>query len=139
MTKQSHPCKGPQDCYRTFKAMSNSIKPPTGHELREQSADSRKDRHKVTHKESHLRNNKELCFGQIDSKSIVGSHLRFNRESVESSSTMTIVKQTQPRHTSNKENSSDRNKSLKRRRDECLGKQEEGALLKALDCTTKGK
>ena len=29
VTKQSQPCKGPQDCYRTFKAISNSIKPPT--------------------------------------------------------------------------------------------------------------
>ena len=131
--------QGPQDCYRTFKAISNSIKPPTGHELHEQSAHSRKDRHKVTDKESHLRNNKELCFGQLDSKSIVGSHLRSNRESVESSSTMTIEKQTQPRHTSSKEKSSDRNESLKRRKDELLGKQEERALLKALDCTTKGK
>ena len=92
----------------------------------------------VTDKESHLRNNKELCFGQIDSKSIVGSHLRSNRESVESSSTMTIVKQTQPRHTSSKESSSGRNESLKRK-DDVLNKQEEMVLLKTLDCTTKGK
>ena len=92
----------------------------------------------VTDKKSHLRNNEELCFGQIDSKSIVGSHLRSNRESVESSSTMTIVKQTQPRHTSSKESSRYRNESLKRK-DERMGKQEERASLKALDCTTKGK
>ena len=139
VTKQSQPCKGPQDCYRTFKAISSSIKPPTGHELRDQSAHSRKDGHKVTDKESHLRNNEEPCFGRIDSKCIVGSHWRSNHKSVESSSTMTIVKQTQPRHTSSKESSSDRNESLKRRKDELLGKQEERALLKALDCTTKGK
>ena len=139
VTKQSQPCKGPQDCYRTFKAISNTLKPPTGNELREQSAHSRKDGHKVTDKESHLGNNEELCFGQIHSKSLVGSHLRSDRESVESSSTMTIVKQTQPGHTSSKESSSDRNESLKRRKDELLGKQEERALLKALDCTTKGK
>ena len=42
VTKQSQPCKSPQDCYRTSKAISNSIKPPTGHEMREQSAHSRK-------------------------------------------------------------------------------------------------
>ena len=138
-TKQLQPSKGPQECYRTFKAHSTSTKTLTGTERREQSARSRKDRHKVTDKESHLRNNKELCFGQIDSKSIVGSHLRSNSESVESSSTMTIVKQTQLRHTSSKESSSNRNESLKSRKDELLGKQEETVSLKALDCTTKGK
>ena len=138
-TKQLHSSKGPQECYRTFKAHSTSTKTLTGTERREQSARSRKDRHKVTDKESHLRNNKELCFGQIDSKSIVGSHLRSNSESVESSSTMTIVKQTQLRHTSSKESSSNRNESLKSRKDELLGKQEETVWLKALDCTTKGK
>ena len=63
VTKQSQPCKGPQDCYRTFKAIPTSTKPPTGHELREQNAHSRQDRHKVTDKESHLRNNKKPCFG----------------------------------------------------------------------------
>ena len=138
-TKQLQPSKCQQECYRTFKAIWNSTKPLTGTELREQSAHSRKDRHGVANKESHLRNNKELCFGQIDSKSIVGSHLRSNRESVESSSTMTIVKQFQPRHTSSEESSGDRNELLKRRKDELLGKQEERASLKALDCTTKGK
>ena len=51
---------------------------------------------------------------------------------------MRFVKQTQPRHTSSKENSSDHIESLKRK-DELLGKQEERALLKALDCTTTGK
>ena len=137
-TKQLQPSKGPQECYRTFKAHSTSTKTLTGTERREQSARSRKDRHKVTDKESHLRNNKELCFGQIDSKSIVGSHLRSNSESVESSSTMTIVKQTQLRHTSSKESSRYRNESLKRK-DERMCKREEMALLKALDCTTKGK
>ena len=138
-TKQLQPSKGPQECYRTFKAHSTSTKTLTGTERREQSARSRKHRHKVTDKESHLRNNKELCFGQIDSKSIVGSHLRSNSESVESSSTMTIVKQTQLRHTSSKESSSNRNESLKSRKDELLGKQEETVSLKALDCTIKGK
>ena len=137
-TKQLQPSKGPQECYRTFKAHSTSTKTLTGTERREQSARSRKDRHNVTDKESHLRNNKELCFGQIDSKSIVGSQLRSNSESVESSSTMTIVKQTQPRHTSSKESSGDRNESLKGK-DDCMGKQEEMALPKALDWTRKGK
>ena len=138
VTKQLQPCKGPQECYRTFKAISTSTNPATGHELREQNAHSWQDRHKVTDKESHLRNNKEPCFGRIDSKSIVGSPWRSNRESVESSSTLTIVKQTQPRHTSSKESSSGRHESLKRK-DELLGKQEEMLLLKTLDWTTKGK
>ena len=138
MTKQSQPCKGPQDCYRTFKAISNSITPPTGHELREQSAHSRKDGHNVTDKESHLRNNKEPCFGRIDSKCIVGSHWRSNHKSVESSSMMRTVKQTQARQTSSKQNSSDRNDTLKRK-DECMGKQEEMALPKTHDWTTRGK
>ena len=139
VTKQLQPSKGPQKCYRTINASSTAMKPSTGAELRERNALSQNNMNEVTDKESHLRNNKELCFGQIDSESIVGSHLRSNRESVESSSTMTIVKQTQPRHTSSKESSGDRNESLKRRKDELLGKQEERASLKALDCTTKGK
>ena len=138
VTKQLQPSKGPQKCYRTFKASSNSTKPLTGTELREQSAHSRKDRHGVTNKESHLRNNKELCFGQIDSKSIVGSHWRSNHKSVESSSMMRTVKQTQTKQTSSKQSSSDHNESLKRK-DELLGKQEEMVSLKTLDCTTKGK
>ena len=103
MTKQLQPCKGPQECYWTFKAISNSTKPLTGTELREQSAHSRKDRHGVTNKESHLRNNKEPCFGRIDSKSIVGSHLRSNHKSVESSSMMRIVKHPQTKQTSSKQ------------------------------------
>ena len=139
VTKQLQPSKGPQKCYRTINAYSISMKPSTGAELCERNALSQNNINEVTDKESHLRNNKELCFGQIDSKSIVGSHLRSNRESVESSSTMTIVKQFQPRHTSSEESSGDRNESLKRRKDELLGKQEERASLKALDCTTKGK
>ena len=139
VTKQLQPSKGPQKCYRTIKASSTSMKPPTGAELCERNALSKNNMNELTEKGSHLRNNKKLCFGQIDSKSIVGSHLRSNRESVESSSTMTNVKQTQPRHTSSKESSGDRNESLKRRRDELLGKQEERASLKALECTTKGK
>ena len=138
VTKQSQPRKGPQDCYRTFKTISNSIKPPTGHELCEQSAHSRNDRHKVTDKESHLTNNKEPCFGRIDSKSIVGSHWRSNHKSVESSSMMRTVKQTQTRQTSSKQSSSDRNE-LPKRKDECMGKQEEMVLPKALDWTTRGK
>ena len=138
VTKQLQPCKGPQESYRTFKAISNSTKPLTGTELREQSAHSRKDRHGVTKKESHLRNNKEPCFGRIDSKSIVGSHLRSNHKSVESSSMMRIVKHTQTKQTSSKQCSSDRNESLKRK-DELLSKLEEMVLLKSLDWTTKGK
>ena len=138
VTKQLQPSKGPQKCYRTFKASSTSRKPLTGTERRGQNPHSRNNMNEVANKESHLRNNKEACFGRTDSKSIVGSHLRSNRESVESSSTMTIVKQTQPSHTSSKESSGDRNESLKRRKDELLGKQEERASLKALDCTTKG-
>ena len=138
VTKQLQPCKSPQECYRTFKAISNSTKPLTGTELREQSAHSRKDRHGVTNKESHLRNNKEPCFGRIDSKSMVGSHGRSNQKGVESSSMMRTVKQIQARQTSSKQSSSDHNESPKRR-DERLGKQEEMVLLKTLDCTTKGK
>ena len=138
VTKQLQPSKGPQECYRTFKAISNSTKPLIGTELREQSAHSRKDRHGVTNKESHLRNNKELCFGQIDSKSIVGSHWRSNHKSVESSSMMRTVKQTQTKQTSSKQSSSDHNESLKRKA-ELLGKQEELVLLKTLDWTTKRK
>ena len=137
-TKQLQPSKCQQECYRTFKAIWNSTKPLTGTELREQSAHSRKDRHGVTNKESHLRNNKEPCFGRIDSKSIVGSHWRSNHKSVESSSMMRTVKQTQLRQTSSKESSSGHNESPKRR-DERLGKQEEMVLLKTLDWTTKGK
>ena len=138
VTKQLQPCKGPQECYRTFKAISTSTKPPTGHNLREQSAHSRKDGHKVTDKESHRKNNKEPCFGRIDTKSIVGSHLRSKHKSVESSSMMRTVKQTQTEQTSRKQSSSDRNESLKRK-DECMGKQEEMALPKALDWTTREK
>ena len=51
---------------------------------------------------------------------------------------MRTVKQTQARQTSSKQNSSDRNESLKRK-DECMGKQEEMALPKTLDWTTRGK
>ena len=68
------------------------MKPPTVAERRGQNPRSRNNMNEVTNKESHLRSNKELCFEEIDSKSIVGSHLRSNRESVESSSTMTIAK-----------------------------------------------
>ena len=139
VTKQLQPSKGPQKCYRTFKASSTSRKPLTGTERRGQNPHSRNNMNEVANKESHLRNNKEACFGRTDSKSIVGSHWRSNHKSVESSSMMRIVKQTQPRHTSSKESSGDRNESLKRRKDELLGKQEERASLKALDCTTKGK
>ena len=83
-------------------------------------------------------NNKEACFGRTDSKSIVGSHWRSNHKSVESSSMMRTVKQTQTERTSSKESSRYRNESLKRK-DERMCKQEEMALLKALDRTTKGK
>ena len=138
VTKQSQPWKGPQDCNRIFKAISNSIKPPTGHELREQSGHSRNNMNEMTNKESHQRNNKEPCFGRTDSKSIVGSHWRSNHKSVESSSMMRTVKQTQLSQTSSKESSSGRNESLKRK-DDILGKQEEMVLLKTLDWTTKGK
>ena len=138
VTKQLQPCKGPQECYRTFKAISNSTKPLTGAELREQSAHSRNNMNEMTNKESPQRSNKEPCFGRTDSKSIVGSHWRSNHKSVESSSMMRTVKQTQLRQTSSKESSSGRNESLKRK-DDVLGKQEEMVLLKTLDWTTKGK
>ena len=138
VTKQLQPCKVPQECYRTFKAISNSTKPLTGAELRGQNPHSRNNMNEVANKESHLRNNKEACFGRTDSKSIVGSHWRSNHKSVESSSMMRTVKQTQTERTSSKESSRYRNESLKRK-DERMCKQEEMALLKALDCTTKGK
>ena len=138
VTKQLQPSKGPQKCYRTFKASSTSMKPPTGAERRWQSPHSRNNMKEVTNKESHQRSNKEPCFGRTDSKSIVGSHWRSNHKSVESSSMMRTVKQTQTKQTSSKQSSSDHNESLKRK-DELLGKQEERASLKTLDCTTKGK
>ena len=138
VTKQLQPCKVPQECYRTFKAISNSTKPLTGAELREQSAHSRNNMNEMTNKESPQRSNKEPCFGRTDSKSIVGSHWRSNHKSVESSSMMRTVKQTQTERTSSKESSRYRNESLKRK-DDVLGKQEEMVLLKTLDWTTKGK
>ena len=137
VTKQLQPCKSPQECYRNFKASSTSTKTLTGTERRGQNPHSRNNMNEVANKESHLRNNKEPRFGQTDSKSIVLSHWHSNKESVGSSSMMRTVKQTQPRHTSSKESSSGRNESLKRK-DELMGKQEEMALPKALDCTTKG-
>ena len=138
VTKQLQPSEGPQKCYRTFKASSTSMKPPTGAERRGQSSHSRNNMNEVTNKESHLRSNKEPCFGRTGSRSIVGSHWRSNQKSVENCSMMRTVKQTQTKQTSSKQNSSDHNESLKRK-DELLGKQEERASLKALDCTTKGK
>ena len=138
VTKQLQQCKGPQECYRTFKASSTSTKPLIGTELREQSPHSRNNMNEVTNRESHQRSNKEPCFGRADSKSIVGSHWRSNHKSVESSSMMRIVKHTQTKQTSSKQCSSDRNESLKRK-DELLSKQEEMVLLKSLDWTTKGK
>ena len=138
VTKQLQPSKGPQKCYRTFKASSTSRKPLTGTERRGQNPHSRNNMNEVANKESHLRNNKEACFGRTDSKSIVGSHWRSNHKSVESSSMMRTVKQTQTERTSSKESSKYGNESLKRK-DERMCKQEEMALLKALDCTTKGK
>ena len=69
---QLQPNNRTQKSYRTFKASSISAKPSTGHELRERSAHSQNDMNEVTAKDSHLRNNKELCSGRIDSKSIVG-------------------------------------------------------------------
>ena len=138
VTKQLQPSKGPQKCYRTFKASSISRKPLTGTERRGQNPHSRNNMNEVANKESHLRNNKEACFGRTDSKSFVGSHWRSNHKSVESSSMMRTVKQTQTERTSSKESSRYRNESL-RRKDELLGKQEERASLKALDCTTEGK
>ena len=137
VTKQLQLSKGPQKCYRTFKASSTSMKPPTGAERRGQSPHSRNNMNEVTNKESHQRSNKEPCFGRTDSKSIVGSHWRSNHKSFESSSMMRTVKQTQTERTSSKESSRYRNESLKRK-DERMCKQEEMALLKALECTTKG-
>ena len=113
-TKQLQPSKGPQECYRTFKAPSTSTNPLTGTELREQSAHSQNDMNEVTDKESHLRNNKEPRFRRLDSKSMVGSHWRPNHKSVESSSMMRTVKQTQTKQTSSKQSSSDHNESLKK-------------------------
>ena len=112
VTKQLQPSKGLQKCYRTFKASSTSMKmkPPTGAERRGQSSHSRNNMNEVTNKESHLRSNKEPCFGRTDSKSIVGSHWGSNHKSVESSSMMRTVKQTQLRQTSSKESSSGRKK-----------------------------
>ena len=116
VTEQLQPFKGPQKCYRTFKASSTSTKPLTGTELRERSAHSQKDIRGVTSDESHLGSNKDICFGgRIDSNNIVGSHWRSNHESVEQSSTMRTVEQTRTRQTSSKESSSDRNESLKRK------------------------
>ena len=137
-TKQLQPSKGPQECYRIFKAPSTSTNPLTGTELREQSAHSRNNMNEVLNKESHQRSNKEPCFGRTDSKSIVGSHWRSNQKSVENCSMMRTVKQIQTEQTSSKQSSSDHNESLKRK-DELLGKQEEVVLLKTLDWTTKGK
>ena len=51
---------------------------------------------------------------------------------------MRTVKQTQKKQTSSKDSSRYRKGSLKRK-DERMGKQEEIALLKALDWTTKEK
>ena len=138
VTKQLQPSKGPQKCYRTFKASSTSRKPLTGTERRGQNLHSRNNMNEVTNKESHQRSNKEPCFGRTDSKSIVGSHWRSNHKSIENCSMMRTVKQTQTKQPSSKENSSDHNESLKRK-DELLGKQEEMVLLKTLDWTTKGK
>ena len=138
VTKQLQPSKGPQKCYRTFKASSTSMKPPTGAERRGQSSHSRNNMNEVTNKESHLRSNKEPCFVRTDSKSIVGSHRRSNQRSVENCSMMRTVKQTQTEQTSSKQSSSDHNESLKRKY-ELLGKQEELVLLRTLDWTTKGK
>ena len=138
VTKQLQPSKGPQKCYRTFKASSASMKPPTGAERGGQSLHSRNNMNEVTNKESHQRSNKEPCFGRTDSKSIVGSHWRSYQKSVENCSMIRTVKQTQTEQTSSKQSSSDHNESLKRK-DELLGKQEEMVLLKTLDWTTKGK
>ena len=78
LTKQLQPCKGPQECYRTVKAISTSTKPLTGTDLRGRSALSQNNMNDVTRKESLQRNNQETCFGRIDSKIIVGSHWRSN-------------------------------------------------------------
>ena len=111
--KQLQSCKGSQKWYRTFKASSTSTKPPAGSELSERSAHSQKGLNGMTDKVSRLRSNKELCFGRIASKIIVGSHWHSNHESVENSSSMTTAKQTRTRKTSCKERSSDRNESQK--------------------------
>ena len=94
LTKQLQPSKGPQKCYRTFKASSTSMKPPTGAERRGQSPHSRNNMNEVTNKESTQRSNKEPCFGRTDSKSFVGSHWRSNQKNVENCSMMRTVKQT---------------------------------------------
>ena len=53
----------PQESYRTLKETSTSTKHLTGTELREQSAHSQTDINGLTGKESHLKNNKDICFG----------------------------------------------------------------------------
>ena len=92
----------------------------------------------VTNKESHLRNNKELCFGGIDSKGIVGSHWRSNERSVESSSTPRIVKPSRTRQILSKESSNDRNESVKTK-NELMSKQEKTTSLKTPNQKQKGK
>ena len=95
--KQLQSCKGSQKWYRTFKASSTSTNPPAGPELSARSAHSQKCLNGMTDKVSRLRSNKELCFGRIASKIIVGSHWHSNHESVENSSSMTTAKQTRTR------------------------------------------
>ena len=80
-------------------------------------------------KESHLRNNEELCFGQLHSKSIVGLHWRSSHERVGRWSSMRSVKQARTKQISGRRSSKDRNESQKGK-DEHMGKQEETALLK---------
>ena len=76
--------------------------------------------------------------GELIQRALLGHIGRSNHKSVESSSMMRTVKQTQTKQTSSKQRSSDRNVSLKRN-DELLGKQEETPLLKSLYWTTKEK
>ena len=138
MTEKFQPCKGPQKCYQTFKETSTSTKPLTGPQFREPNAHPQKGINRVTGEESHLRSNKNPCFVRIDSNSIVGSHWRSNHKSVESSSTVRTVKQTQTRQTSSKESPSHRNGSQQKTKDELMGKQQNGwAQTSSRDNKTK--
>ena len=110
----------------------------TGPELREPSAHSQYGINGVTVKESHLRSNKELCFGRNDSNCIGGSHWHSNHKCVGSSSRMTTVKQTRTRQTSSNERSNDQNE-LRKTKDELMGKQEKMATLEDPNQKLKGK
>ena len=100
--------KGSQKCYRTFDDISTSTNLSRGNELLERNGYSQKDISGMTRKESYLRSDKQPLFGPIVSTVIVASQWRWNHPTVESSSTMRTVKQTQTSQTSSKGSSNDR-------------------------------